>query len=96
VPPDVKITQAEREERVAACKDPMDSKRCDVHIAANQILEQLRDGQASNVWDKASDVFQKQEQARTVQISGAPARARRCQRIIAVTGEGDRRDARLG
>jgi len=62
VPPELKITLAEREERVAACKDPMDSKRCDVHVAANRILEQLRDGHADVVWDNASDVFQKQEQ----------------------------------
>jgi hypothetical protein len=87
VPPDVTITQAEREERVAACKDPMDSKRCDVHIAANQILEQLRDGQASNVWDKASDVFQKQEQkARFIQIQAEHQRVLgEYRRIIAVT-----------
>ena len=62
VPPELRITLAEREERVAACKDPMDSKRCDVHVAANRILEQLRDGHADVVWDNASDVFQKQEQ----------------------------------
>lgn len=69
VPPDVKITQTEREERVAACKDPMDSRRCDVYIAANHILEQLRDGDAASVWSSASDVFQQQEQkGRWVQI----------------------------
>jgi len=62
VPPELKVTQAEREERVAACKDPMDSRRCDVHVAANHILEQLRDGRAEAVWDEASKVFQKQEE----------------------------------
>ena len=69
VPAELQITQAERESRVAACENPMDSKRCDVHIAANQIREHLRDGQSALVWDKASDVFQKQEpKARFVQI----------------------------
>jgi uncharacterized membrane protein YgcG len=61
VPPNLKITQAAREERVAACKDAMDPKRCDVHAVADHILQQLRDGEAAKVWDEAADVFQKQE-----------------------------------
>ena len=87
VPPELKITQRERENRVAACKDPMDSKRCDVHIAANQILELLRDGQAGMVWDKASDVFQKQEpKSRFAQIEAEHQLVLgEYRRIIAVT-----------
>jgi hypothetical protein len=87
VPPDVKITHAQREKRVAACEDPMDIKRCDVHIAANQILEQLRDGQAALVWDKASDIFQKQEaRARFIQIQTEnQAVLGEYRRIIAIT-----------
>ncbi len=87
VPPELKITQAEREERVAACKDPMDSKRCDVHVAANHILEQLRDGHADAVWDGASKVFQKQEEkSRFKQIDAEHAVVLGdYRRIIAVT-----------
>jgi len=72
VPPSVTITNKDREDRVTACdKDErgqkielgaMDAKRCDLHIVANHILEQLRDGHAAEVWDEATDVFQKQEQ----------------------------------
>ncbi len=62
VPPELKITQAQREQRVQACKDPMDSKKCDLFVAANRILEQLRDGHADQVWDDATKVFQKQEE----------------------------------
>jgi hypothetical protein len=62
VPPDIKITQREREARVQACKDPMDPKKCDLYVAANTILEQLRDNQAAQVWDAASPIFQKQEE----------------------------------
>jgi hypothetical protein len=70
VPPDVKITEAEREVRVAACCEPndpsrcypMDPKRCDLNAAASAILVQLSRGEAAAVWAAASDVFQKQEQ----------------------------------
>jgi hypothetical protein len=62
VPPELKITKAERELRVQACKDPMDPKKCDLFVAANAILEQLRDGRADQVWDAATSVFQKQEE----------------------------------
>jgi len=61
LPPELTITQAQREERVQACKDPM-AKSCDLYVAANAILEKLRDGQADAVWDDASQVFQKQEE----------------------------------
>lgn len=61
LPKELKITQAEREERVQACKDAM-SKSCDLYVAANSILELLRDGHADQVWDGASGVFQKQEE----------------------------------
>lgn len=87
VPADVVTTYAQREERVAACKDPMDDQRCDVHIAANHILEQLRDRHASEVWDGASDVFKQQEQkTRWVQIiSEQQVVLGEYRRIIAVT-----------
>jgi X-X-X-Leu-X-X-Gly heptad repeat protein len=62
LPNELKISQAQREERVKACKDPMDLKHCDVHQAADAILSQLKDGHADRVWDDASPVFQKQEQ----------------------------------
>ncbi len=67
VPPELKITQAQRELRVAACVDDKghdvsyDRKKCPVRDAAETILEQLRDGKAGDVWDAASPVFQKQE-----------------------------------
>ncbi len=87
VPQELEITQAQREERVAACKEPMDAKRCDVHVAANQILSQLRDGQADAVWDAASQVFQKQEsKSRFKQIVAEhQAVLGEYRRIIAVT-----------
>jgi hypothetical protein len=71
LPPELKISQAQREERVRACKDAMDSKRCDVHQAADAVLLQLEQGQADKVWDAATSVFQKQEQkAKFVQLQG--------------------------
>ena len=62
LPPEVQISQAQREERVQVCNDPMDPKTCDVFVAANAILEQLRDGKAEQVWDNATPIFQKQEE----------------------------------
>ena len=87
VPPALKPTQAEREERVQACKDPMDAKRCDLHALANTILEQLRDGHADQVWDDASEIFQRQEEKnRFVQIQVEHAAVLGdYRRIIAVT-----------
>jgi hypothetical protein len=64
----MKITQAQREERVAACKDPL-AKSCDLHEIASGILEQLRSGDADKVWEQATAIFQKQEEkARFVAI----------------------------
>jgi hypothetical protein len=69
LPPELKISQAQREERVKACKDPMDLKHCDVHQAADAILGKLKDGHADQVWDEAGAVFQKQEpKAKFVQL----------------------------
>lgn len=69
LPTELKISQAQREERVKACKDPMDIKHCDVHQAADAILQQLKEGHADRVWDASSQVFQKQEQkAKFVQL----------------------------
>lgn len=86
VPPELKITQAQREERVTPCEEKgpdgardtaddipngtMNAKSCDLHVATNRILEQLRDGEAGRVWDEATkDVFQKQEQkARFIEL----------------------------
>ncbi|HSN25335.1 MAG TPA: hypothetical protein VLT45_03590, partial [Kofleriaceae bacterium] len=65
LPPELKITQAQREQRVAACKDPDDRKKCDVRDASETILEELRDGKAGQVWDHATDVFKKQESRAT-------------------------------
>jgi hypothetical protein len=62
LPPEVQISQAQREERVQVCNDPMDPKTCDVFVAANEVLEQLRDGKAEQVWDNATPIFQKQEE----------------------------------
>jgi hypothetical protein len=61
LPPDLKITQAQREQRVAACKDPMDPKTCELHRLADSILARLRDGKAAEVWDGGDDLFKKQE-----------------------------------
>ena len=67
VPPSLKITQAQRAQRVVACVDDKgnnvsdDRRKCPVRDAAETILEQLRDGRAGDVWNAASPVFQKQE-----------------------------------
>jgi hypothetical protein len=75
VPPELKITQIDREKRVAVCEvveidgkkqnipmGPMNAKQCEFHVLSNVILEQLRDGRAGVVWDDASKVFKDQEQ----------------------------------
>lgn len=87
VPPELPITQAQREQRVQACKDAMDAKGCDLHVAANALLEQLRDGKAGQVWDGATKIFQKQEQkARFVALQAEHALTLGdYRRIIAVT-----------
>jgi hypothetical protein len=67
LPESVKITQAEREKRVAACldeqgKDVSDQRaKCDVRDAAETILEAIRDGKIGEVWDNANDIFKQQE-----------------------------------
>jgi len=61
LPADLKITQAQREKRVAACGDPMNPKTCDLNRLADAILQQVRDGNAGAVWDAADDLFRKQE-----------------------------------
>lgn len=69
LPADLKITQAMREQRVAACKDPNSRTTCDVRNAAETILEQLRDGNAGAVWDQATEVFRSQQgRARFIEI----------------------------
>ena len=87
LPPELKISQAQREERVKACKDPMDEKHCDVHQAADAILGKLKDGRADQVWDEAGAVFQKQEpKAKFVQLQlEHQAALGAYRRIIAVT-----------
>lgn len=87
VPPNIKITQREREARVQACKDPMDPKNCDLYVAANAILEALRDNQGAQVWDAATPIFQKQEEkTRWVQIQREnQAALGEYRRIIAVS-----------
>ncbi|MBA3455671.1 MAG: hypothetical protein H0T42_21430 [Deltaproteobacteria bacterium] len=73
LPTELTITQAQREERVQACKSPM-SKSCDLFVASNEILEQLRDGKPEAVWDAATQVFQKQEEkSRWAQIQAEHA-----------------------
>lgn len=67
VPESVEITQAARQARVAACldakgRDVSDQRaKCDVRDAAETILEKIRDGNAGEVWDQASDIFKQQE-----------------------------------
>ncbi len=61
LPPELTITQAQREQRVAACKDPGSRKTCDVRDAAENILEAVDAGRAGEIWDAATPVFQKQE-----------------------------------
>jgi hypothetical protein len=87
LPPELKISPAQREERVKACQDPMDAKHCDVHVAADAILRLLRDRHADQVWEAASPVFQKQEhKAKFVQLQDEHADVLgRYRRIIAVS-----------
>jgi hypothetical protein len=86
LPQELEITQAQREERVQACKDPM-ARTCDLFVVANAILEQLRDGRTDAVWDDATQVFQKQEEkSRWMQIQAEHAAILGAYvRILAVT-----------
>jgi len=70
VPPELEITQAQREERVTPCdsrgpdgkrgtdddipNSTMNTTKCDVHVISDRILEHLRDGKAAEVWDAAN------------------------------------------
>jgi hypothetical protein len=92
LPPELKISQAQREERVRACKEPMDVKHCDVHQAADAILRKLDGGRAGEVWDEATPVFQQQEpKAKFIQLQLEHLAALGgYRRIIAVT------EAKLG
>jgi hypothetical protein len=92
LPPELKISQAQREDRVRACKEPMDVKHCDVHQAADAILRKLDGGRAGEVWDEATPVFQQQEpKAKFIQLQLEHLAALGgYRRIIAVT------EAKLG
>ena len=87
LPPELKISQAQREERVKACKDSMDIKHCDVHQAADAVLRKLDAGHADQVWDEATPVFQQQEpKAKFIQLQLEHLAALGSyRRIIAVT-----------
>ncbi len=64
LPPELKISQAEREERVQACSDPL-GKTCDVYLVADHLLSAIRDGHAGEIWDAATPIFQKAEERST-------------------------------
>ncbi|MDB4953002.1 MAG: hypothetical protein JWO36_571 [Myxococcales bacterium] len=61
LPPQLKVTREQREQRVAACADPMDLRKCEIHRVSDTILHQLHEEHAGEVWDAAADVFKKQE-----------------------------------
>ncbi|MBX3155568.1 MAG: DUF4019 domain-containing protein [Deltaproteobacteria bacterium] len=88
LPPELRPTAEQREARVIppTCADPM-SKKCELKIVANAILEKLRDGKAGEVYDEASDVFQKEgDRGRFVQIQTEHAVVLgEFRRILAVT-----------
>jgi len=98
VPPSLEITKAQREERIKACKDPMDPKKCDLYVAANAILQQLNDRHADQVWDGATKIFQKQEEkSRFVMIQAEHAQTLgEYRRIIAVTEDKLYSDGSIG
>ena len=87
LPPDMHVTQAQREQRVAACKDPDDRRTCALRDLAEHILEQVRDGKAGAVWDAASKLFQQQvSRARFVTLADEHAAALGAyKRILSVT-----------
>jgi len=57
LPPELKITAAQREQRAEACKEPMNPKTCDLYRVADGIFKELRDGHADKVWDAADATF---------------------------------------
>ena len=61
LPPKLKVTREQREQRVAACADPMDVRKCEIHRVSDTILHQLHEKHAGEVWDASFDVFKKQE-----------------------------------
>lgn len=65
----------------------MDAKACDLHRAANHILEQLRDGHAGEVYDEATKIFRDQEdRGRFIQINNDHLLSLgKYQRIVKVT-----------
>jgi hypothetical protein len=108
LPEALHITQAQREQRVAACRDPNEKKldpitkkyvwTCDVRAAAERILELLEAGHAADVWDAASDVFKQQTpRDKFVEIwEQHHAALGNYQRIISVTEAKRVSDARSG
>jgi hypothetical protein len=65
LPEDLPISQAQREERVALCKQPNDANPksktfCDARATAEAILEKIKDGHAGDVWDAGTAVFKQQ------------------------------------
>ncbi|HTL36976.1 MAG TPA: hypothetical protein VL326_27760 [Kofleriaceae bacterium] len=69
---EAKITETEREKRVAACLDDKghdisDQRKCSVRDAFETILEKIRDDKAGEVFDNASEIFKKNEPGETLQ-----------------------------
>lgn len=66
LPDDLPITQAQRLQRVAVCKDPNEWKNpksptyCDARATAEHILADLEAGRAGPVWDSGTRVFKQQ------------------------------------
>jgi hypothetical protein len=93
VPRDVRITETEREKRVAACldakgQDVSDQRAvCPVRDAFETILEKIRDNNAGEVYDQASEIFKQTEtRARFIQIqSDAQAAIGKYKRLLRVT-----------
>ena len=80
--PSCEITQAQREQRVAACLDDKghdvsdQRAKCPVRDDAETVLEKLRDGKAGEVYDRASPVFRSQStRDRFVQLQDEYTRA---------------------
>jgi X-X-X-Leu-X-X-Gly heptad repeat protein len=87
LPPELKISQHEREERIAACKDPMNQKTCAIHADSVAIFAQLDADGAGDVWDQASPIFQQQiERSRFIEVQNQHhARLGKFRRVIAVS-----------
>ena len=73
LPPSLVISKQDKNNRVQACREkndagevvlplgPMNPKKCDLHVAALDILGKLDTGHAGDVYDAASAVFKRQE-----------------------------------